>query len=71
MENEEVENGKYDTYGIALRGYDEVQIEDISTDKKFVQYLIRLCNQYQVSPVHLFEVVQDVMTEYEEELLKL
>ena len=71
LENEEIGIGKYDTYGIALQDHDEVRIEDISTDKKFVQRLVEFCNEYQVSPIHFPDVVQDAMAAYEEELLKL
>lgn len=66
IENEEVSDGKYHTYGIALQHYDEVKMEDISTDKNFVQHLVDFCNRYQVSPYHFPDVIQDAMVEFKE-----
>ena len=59
--NEEISDIPYDTYGIALRNHNEVAIKDISTDKKFVSYLVDLCNINQVDPAHLLDVIYDTM----------
>ncbi len=68
LECEEPSIGKYDTYGIALEDYEDVSIEDISTNKNFVKHLVEFCNEYQVSPVHFLDVVEDAMLEYEDSL---
>ena len=57
--NPEISDEEYDTYGIALRGNSQIHIEDISTKRDFVIDLVHLCNKVQLSPEHLFEVVQD------------
>ena len=61
VENNEISDRQYDTYGIALEESDDVRIEDISTDEKFVKSLVDLCNECQVSPVHFPEVIQDAI----------
>lgn len=61
VENREISDRQYDAYGIALKESDDVRIEDISTDKKFVKSLVDLCNEYQVSPLHFPEVIQDAI----------
>lgn len=67
LENEEIGDRQYETYGIALQNYDEVRIEDISTDKKFVQHLVDFCNEYQVSSIHFPDVIQDAIAKFEKE----
>ncbi len=67
VENHEMSDGEYDTYGIALEGSDDVKIEDISTDQRFVKSLVELCNKYQVSPVHFPEIVLDAIEDFNEE----
>lgn len=53
---EDEENGSYTSYGIATDGY---VIEDISTDREMVEKLVHLCNTYELSKVHLMDVVED------------
>lgn len=50
-----------DTYGIGLTDCENLSIEDISTDKDFVDNLVNLCNRFQVDPIHLFDVVEDAV----------
>ena len=33
--------------------------EDVSVDKNFVNSLVDLCNKLELSPLHLFEIVDD------------
>lgn len=49
----------YTSYGIGVLNNCVPCIEDISTDKAFVESLIELCNVYQLDPIHLKEFVED------------
>ncbi len=53
-ENEEKCN--YVSYGIATEGY---YIGDISSDLENVEKLVHLCNTYELSKVHLMDVIED------------
>lgn len=55
MKNEEIE---YETYGIECG--DEI-ISDISTDKDFVEKIVRKLNDGQVSLLHIKDIVEDEM----------
>ncbi|MBQ5890387.1 MAG: hypothetical protein IIW73_05495 [Clostridia bacterium] len=48
------------TFGISCG---TVSIDDISTDRGEMMCLIDKCNQLQLSPTHLFEVVEDFLNE--------
>jgi len=48
--------GIYESYGIKTEGY---YIGDISTDFKSVEELAHLCNTYELSTMHLKDVVED------------
>ena len=50
------------SYGIKYSGNGQ-RIDDLSFDKQRVQDLVDLCNQLQLDPVHLFDVVDDFMFE--------
>lgn len=50
----------FDTYGIS---YKEIVIEDISTNKTNVEKLVRLCNELELSPIHLNDVVEDFLVD--------
>lgn len=55
-----IENTSYIGYGIAM--VDEtVRIEDISTEKCKVEKLIGSCNDFDVSPIHLNDIVIDFL----------
>ena len=55
-----MENASYIGYGIAT--FDEtVRIEDISVEKGEVEKLIVSCNDFDVSPVHLTDIVADFL----------
>ena len=47
------------TYGIATKSRECQIIEDVSVDKNFVNSLVDLCNKLELSPLHLFEIVDD------------
>ena len=55
------------TYGIACvdkqHGNNEViaQISDITTDKNDAERLVDLCNEQHLSPVHLQDVINDLI----------
>lgn len=38
--------------------------QDITSDKQKLQDLINLCNELDLSPIHLNDVVQDFLVEY-------
>lgn len=58
-----VENKEYNSYGIYYN--DSLYINDISVDKKAVEKLVRLCNEGELDPVHLYYVVEDFLAEGE------
>ena len=55
------------TYGIACVDEDDgtkeliTQIPDISTDREKVERLVTVCNEQQLSPIHLQDVVDDLL----------
>jgi hypothetical protein len=55
------------TYGIACVEEDDgikeliSQIPDVSTNLKEVEQLVTLCNEQQLSPIHLQDVVDDLL----------
>ncbi len=55
-----VENYTYISYGIAAPKGDYC-FKDISRDKDEVENLISLCNELQLSPLHLRDVVDDFL----------
>lgn len=63
------EIGKYITYGIRgmrkrSHGWAcEVDIEDISTDGHFVRCLAETCTRMELDPIHLRDVIEDVLEE--------
>lgn len=57
------ENGtKHDTYGIS---YADKEIKDISTEKKKVEKLVSLCNNLSLSPIHINDVIEDFLVDFE------
>ena len=49
-------------YGIRLNGeYENTQVQDISCNQSVVEKLVSMCNQYQVSPCHLMDVIYDFL----------
>ncbi|MBQ5321172.1 MAG: hypothetical protein J6K88_03825 [Oscillospiraceae bacterium] len=51
------ENGEYRSYGIRV-SRDKV-IEDVSTDKNFVEALTEKLNRLKVDPIHIYDVLED------------
>lgn len=52
------DNTRYVGFGIATDGY---YIGDISTARESVEKLVHLCNTYELSNIHLMDVVEDWM----------
>ncbi len=56
-------NTNVTAYGIYIKDKDSSAcVNDISTDKLFVEKIAKLCRTYKVSPVHLKDVVEDQLT---------
>ena len=56
------ELGTYSSFGINAvdsSGYVITSIQDVSAERTFVESICRKCNDYQLSPVHLLDVVSD------------
>jgi len=54
--------GEYCTYGIQMKREGETDmIHDISTCRQAVIHMAELFNRCQLSPVHLFDVVTDML----------
>ena len=53
------------SYGIAAYAEDEqtciVRLHDITSDKNALAELVLLCNRLQLSPNHLYDVVEDFL----------
>lgn len=57
------DNTDVTAYGIYIKDKDSsAYVNDISTDKLFVEKIAKLCETYKVSPVHLKDVVEDQLT---------
>ena len=52
----ETKNNAISSYGIKCGN---VRIEDISTKKNTVERLVSMANQYDLSPIHLHDFVED------------
>ena len=52
-----VEGKEYTVYG--MRYDDELVVGDLSTDLDKVKELVRKCNEYQLEPIHMFDVIDD------------
>ena len=57
------ENGKV-TYGISITDKNGIcgKIEDISPDKAEMEKLVSLCNELQLDPIHLEDIVDDFLS---------
>ena len=57
----EIENEKHTTYGIGAihNGVLVTEIRDISTNYNKIKNLVYLCNDENLSPIHLMDVVED------------
>ena len=59
--------GRYETYGISVsvqteQGYREIcQLHDVTTSHQLACILVERFNQLQLSPIHLREVVEDLL----------
>lgn len=55
--------GQYHTYGIRVTGsnYEEI-IHDVSVCKETVAWMTELFNLHQLSPVHLKDAVEDLLS---------
>ena len=56
--------GSYISFGIAvLDGNDRTvfSVSDISTDKLLVADLCDHCNRFKLDPIHLFDVISDIL----------
>lgn len=50
------------TYGISD---DERSFSDISTDKSKIERLVMLCNEQKISPIHLDDVIEDFLVDFQ------
>jgi len=54
--------GEYCTYGVQMKNGEHVDIiHDISTCRQIVIHMAELFNRYQLSPVHLYDAVTDML----------
>lgn len=54
------------TYGIATLDVSSPEafdacIYDITTDRKSIEQLVALCNREKLSPIHLYDVIEDFL----------
>ena len=57
------DNTTHTVYGIDFfeNGEKAKTVPDIFTDKRSAEELIRLCNFYKLSPLHLMDVIEDAI----------
>ncbi len=53
--------GNYITYGIEITDGNKI-VNDVSCNKDKANTIIKLLNQYQVSPIHLYEIIEDILS---------
>ena len=53
--------GNYTTYGIGLKDSDFI-VNDVSCDINTVNRIIKYLNKYQASPVHLRDIIDDMLS---------
>lgn len=58
LSNDEI--GDYVSYAIVLE-HTKLCIGDISCDKEFVLHIVYLLNHYRVSPLHVRDIIDDVI----------
>ena len=53
----------YHTYGIAVfeNGKQTELVSDVSLDRTTVKELVRKCNKYALEPIHLYDVIEDIL----------
>lgn len=56
------EGERFKTYGVS---YDAVVIRDVSINKSKVLSLINKCNTYKLSPVHIYDIIDDFLVDFE------
>ncbi len=64
LHSNEIED--YISFGLILKdenGKELNRISDISNDSSFVTELCRIFNMYQLSPIHLLDVIEDFLNE--------
>jgi hypothetical protein len=59
--SKESENGKAFGLNAAKEGIVILSIEDISPDELFVSGIIDLFNREQLDPIHVFDVLEDML----------
>jgi len=58
----QLELGEYHAYGIQIIAPDRMDVlHDVSVCKKTAECVVALLNHYEVSPVHLYDVVLDFL----------
>lgn len=57
------ELGEYESYGIEIRKNGELvcRVSDISTDKDELERLAELCEREELSPIHIYDVIEDFL----------
>ena len=58
------ENGEYKTTGIMVLDENEnelIKMSDVSTNEDDVKKVVDLCNQEQVEPIHLYDILEDFL----------
>ena len=58
-------NKEISTYGITYINKPNMVISDISINKKKVENLVELCNKNNLSPLHLMDVIDDFLVDFE------
>ncbi|MBS6476001.1 MAG: hypothetical protein KH354_08545, partial [Clostridiales bacterium] len=53
--------GAYASYGITLKNDPNVIVNDVSCEKKVVKRIGHALNRYQADPVHLTDVIEDML----------
>lgn len=61
QQNKNEDIGEYTSYGIALD--DNIILNDVTSDRKFADSIVEQLNKFQASPVHINEIVEDMIVQ--------
>lgn len=53
--------GNYITYGIEITD-ENIIVNDVSCNEEKVNDIVKLINRYQASPIHLYEIIENLLS---------
>lgn len=53
--------GNYITYGIEITD-ENIIVNDVSCNKEKAQKIVNLMNKHQISPIHIYDVIENLLS---------